>query len=259
YGEEIADLLRHSPTPARDLANVAWTAMTEPGDTPTMTNFGRAAALVGTPFAVVIAWAAAMSTGHALTQGREFVLPFLLPAAIVIPLAAWVAWLSARRSRLARPAITVPAGLAAGMLVIAYIPGAGIIVGEWWQGTTVAVVLWFAGMVLIGRLRAPWPAKVLLALVVLEVAIIAYVGIVLPRDMAPWSEALMWYPFGFVGIDGGTYSLMPQTVLLHDQLKLLPHALTVLTVVTLVRSYAAASDSSAASLRTPSSISAADR
>ncbi|WP_162907672.1 hypothetical protein, partial [Allorhizocola rhizosphaerae] len=48
YGEEIADLLRHSPTPARDLANVAWTAMTEPGDTPTMTNFGRAAALVGT-------------------------------------------------------------------------------------------------------------------------------------------------------------------------------------------------------------------
>jgi hypothetical protein len=48
-------------------------------------------------------------------------------------------------------------------------------------------------------------------------------------------------------------------VLLHDQLKFLPHALTVLTIVTLVRSYAVASDRSAASLRTPSSISVADR
>lgn len=265
YGDEIAGLLRESPTPGRDLANVALTAATEHAGTVTMSAFGKGALrilwLVALPFAIPGVWmigithaAIVLNLTGAGTDGMLFpAAAFIVPALIVFPSAVFLARRGGSDPRLVAPAVVVPVAFALGLLTLASIPGGGspwqvwtrqdslpgpnTLIGERWDGTSVAVLIWLAGMLLIGLARRwHWAVQAILAFAVLDIAIAAYILNTFPPGMKPIGEAWLWYPVslisqeGFSGLAGG---------LLEDTLKLLPQTLTVLTTFILVRAHRA--------------------
>jgi hypothetical protein len=274
YGEEIAGLLRRSPTPGRDLVNVALTAASEHAGTVTLSALAKGALrllwLVALPFAVPGVWMmgiplaaiafdiAGLGTGSPGagslgTDGLPFIAAtFIVPALIVFPAAVFLARRDGTGPSPVKPAAVVPVALAAGLLTLASIPGSGStpwqvwtnqdywpgpnsLIGERWDGTSVAVLTWLAGMLLIGALRRRhWAVNAVLAFAVLDLAIAAYILNAFPDGMKPLAEAWLWYPVslvsqeGFSGLAGG---------LLEDSLKMLPQTLTVLTVFILVRAH----------------------
>ncbi|MDI1463626.1 hypothetical protein QEZ54_21825 [Catellatospora sp. KI3] len=260
YGDEIAGLLRDSPRPWRDLADVAWCALgdriTHRAETFTMararTTALRTAWLLASPAALTAVLAAFMAAaGPLLLLAERFTrvdehAAHTAYAVMVLPAAALAALLGARTGRrgVARPWLAVPAAMAVGLVAIASVPDAGQILGEHTGASAAAIALWAAGTAVLARLglalrgRWRWPVQVLGALAVLELATMAYVLISLDAVRAPRQYAPLWYPTAMTAQDSGVVD--GAYLQLADVIKILPAMLTVCTVFVLAVSAAAA-------------------
>ncbi|MBV1850869.1 hypothetical protein [Catellatospora tritici] len=255
YGDEIADLLRDSPRPWRDLADVTWCALgdrvSHRAETITMarvrTTALRTAWLLASPAALTAVLVAFMAmTGPALFLTERFTRVDQQAvqsayAAMVLPAAVLAGLLGAWTGRLgvARPWLAVPAAMAVGLVAIAAVPDAGQILGEHTGASATAIVLWAAGTAALARLDLAlrerggprWAARTVGALVVLELATMTYVLVSLDPVRAPRQHALLWYPSAMTALDSG---LVDGAYLqLADVIKVLPAMLTMCTVFAL--------------------------
>ncbi|MEV4279868.1 hypothetical protein [Actinoplanes xinjiangensis] len=139
YGAEITDLLLHSPTPGRDLADVAWCALADRGASPTMSHarphLVRLTGLLVTPLVFGVALAAltgiavtvlAAVEGFGYRVGHRLV--DVVIAVSVAPVAAGTVWLArrtGRREHVATPIPVVSTALALGTIAVASLPYLG--------------------------------------------------------------------------------------------------------------------------------------
>ncbi|BCJ75581.1 hypothetical protein CS0771_51250 [Catellatospora sp. IY07-71] len=253
YGDEIADLLTNSPRPWRDLADVARAALGERlsggraalGEARARTVLWHLVRLMLMPAALtVVLVALTAAAGPVLFLADRWVdaergasvayAVMVLPAA----LPAWPAGLLLGRcARLAAPWLAVPVALALGLLVIAAVPGFGMVLGESLPGAAAAIAVWCAGTAALARwsgalsrVRAA-AVRVFGTVLLLQAATIAYVLTALAPGRAPRHLAAWWFPSAISGVDPG---LVDGAYLqLSDAIKFLPAVLAVCTVFAL--------------------------
>ncbi|NES17071.1 MULTISPECIES: hypothetical protein [Micromonospora] len=250
YGEEIAELLATSDTPARDLADTARCALrdrlTHRTETMTLAQARTAAAtlikLVVAPFAFGVLLLALLTTAGLLADmtGAHEATPY--GYALAVALAAASTWWSGRRMARTMPivaaAVVVPAALALGAAGISAVPHVGDVLGEVRAGSLAAVACWAAGAtglgwavsVLLrrGRRAAAWLSSGIGALLLLDAVTAVYVFTALPPERAPRHNAPLWYLSSMSWWDPG---LVDGAYLqLEDSIKMLPPVLTMCTV-----------------------------
>lgn len=255
YGAEITELLTHSPTPGRDLADVAWCALADRGASLTMSHARphllRLTGLLAAPLAFGVALATLASIAVAflgLLEGFGYRLSYRLVdgviAASVVPVAVGTVWLArrtGRREHIAAPIFVVPTALAVGTIAVASLPYIGESLGETWWATLMSSLCWYAatialatgGTALIQRARigTAWTLMVLGGLAILELTCTVYMLLVHHSYGLPLSSAFGAYPVVITGVD-------PRLVgdpagQLAEALKGLPALLTVCTAFTL--------------------------
>jgi hypothetical protein len=255
YGAEITELLTHSPTPGRDLADVAWCALADRGASLTMSHARphliRLAGLLVAPLVFGVALAAL--AGIAVTvlgavEGFGYQVGYRLVdvviAVSVVPVAAGTVWLArrtGRREHVGTPILVVPTALALGTIAVASLPYLGEAVGETWSATLVSSVCWCAatlvlaigGAALMQRARtgAAWTVMVLGGLAILELTCTVYVLLVHRSYGLPPSSAFGAYPVVITGMDPGLVG--DPAGQLAEALKGLPALLTVCTAFTI--------------------------
>jgi hypothetical protein len=255
YGEEIADLLAKSPTPVRDLADVAWCALndriTRQTETMTMAHARTGALtlvkLLLAPLGFAIALLTLMvMTGPVLNMVVDLGIDVERAAPVaysllVVPVGLLAWWLGLRLGRsgtVPAACAAVPAALALGVLALASVPGAGQALGETLNSSVLATLCWCAGIATLGlllraliergRAAAAWFTGAAGGLVLLSLSTIAYVLSAMDAVRAPREYAPYWYLSAISGIDPG---LVDNAHLqLSDAVKLLPSVLTVCTV-----------------------------
>ncbi|MFC6020275.1 hypothetical protein ACFP2T_29410 [Plantactinospora solaniradicis] len=255
YGPEIADLLTHSPTPVRDLADVTWCALWDRvvrgaqalSMARARTGVLALARLLLIPLGLTIALLVLMvATGPVLNLMVALGIDVERTASMIhslsllpVGLLAW--WLGRRLGRTgAVPAAwaLAPTALAVGLLAIAALPGVGVVLGETPGSSTLAVLCWSAGTAVTcrllrtaverGRVARAWLTGVVGGLVLLTLSTIGYVWSSIDAVRAPRGSAPYWYLSAISGIDPG---LVDNTYLqLSDAVALLPSALTACTV-----------------------------
>ena len=179
YGAEITELLTHSPTPGRDLADVTWCALADRGASLTMSHTRphllRLTGLLAAPLAFGVALVTVASLAVAvlgLLEGFgywvEYRLADVVTATSVVPVAVGTVWLArrmGRREHIAAPILVVPTALALGIIAVASLPLLGETLGETWWATLVSSLCWCAatfalatgGAALIQRARTASP------------------------------------------------------------------------------------------------------
>jgi hypothetical protein len=251
YGAEIADLLSHSPKPARDLADVAWCAVADRGASVTVAavrpHLIRLTGLIAAPFAFGVALAAAASVALVFLGALEgsgsaigYRLADVVIAASVLPVVAATVWLARRAGRgesVRAPLFVVPTTLALGIIAVASLPSVGQAVGETWSAAVVAALCWYGGVLALangatavarwGRGGFAWLVAALGGFAVLELACTAYVLLVHRAYGLSRSSAFSAYPAVITGFGGDPAGQMA------DALKGLPALLTVCTAFTL--------------------------
>lgn len=253
YGDEIAELLTDSATPARDLADTAWCALRDRAAhrTETLTvPQARTAAftlfkLLITPFAFGVLLLTMLAlTGMAVDLSTLHEAgPYAFTLIIVLALlpAWWLGRWMARTEPIAASAVVVPVTLGLGLAGIAAVPYLGVAVGEVRAGTLAAAACWAGGAIALGlgvrallrrgRRAAAWIAGGFGALLLMEAATAAYVLTALSPERAPRRFAPLWYPssvtFWDPGVVDGAYRQ------LEDSIKGLPPVLTMCTVFVL--------------------------
>jgi hypothetical protein len=255
YGAEITELLTHSPTPGRDLADVAWCALADRGASLTMSHARphllRLTGLLAAPLAFGVALAALASVAVAvlgLLEGFGYRVGYRLAdvviAASVVPVAVGTVWLArrtGRREHIAAPIFVVPTALALGIVAVASVPYIGEALGETWWATLMSSLCWYAatfalatgGAALIQRAKtgAAWMVMALGGVAILELTCTVYVLLVHRSYGLPSSSAFGAYPVVITGIDPGLVGAPAGQ--LAEALKGLPALLTVCTVFTL--------------------------
>jgi hypothetical protein len=255
YGAEITELLTHSPTPVRDLADVAWCALTDRGASLTMSrarpHLLRLTGLLAAPLAFGVALAALAGAALSVLGFLEgfgyrvgYRLADVVIAASVVPVAVATAWLarrSGRREHIAAPVFVVPTAMVLGIVALASLPYLGEALGETWWATLVSSLCWYAAMLalaasgaaLIQRARtgAAWMVMVLGGLAILELTCTVYALLVHRSYGLPSSSAFSAYPVVITGIDPGLVG--DPGGQLAEALKGLPALITVCTTFTL--------------------------
>ncbi|WP_213450860.1 hypothetical protein [Rhizomonospora bruguierae] len=206
YGDEIAELLAASDTPARDLADTARCALRDrlSHRTETMTVFqARTAAvtltkLVAAPCAFSVLLFALLTTGGLLADvtGAHQAAPYGYALAVALAAASmwWFGRRVARSGPIAVPAVVVPVALALGVAGINAAPYVGDVFGEVRAGSLVAVGGWAIGAaglawavsVLLrrGRRAAAWLSSGVGALLLLDAVTAVYVVTALSPERA---------------------------------------------------------------------------
>lgn len=255
YGAEITELLTHSPTPGRDLADVAWCALADRGASMTMSHARphllRLTGLLAAPLAFGIALATLAGFGIAvlgLLEGFGYQVGYqfanVMIAASMVPVAVGTVWLARRtdrREQILAPTIVVPTALALGVVAVSSLPYLGQALGETWSATLVSSLCWCAatfalatgGAALMRRARigVAWMVMVLGGLAILELTCTVYVLLVHRSYGLPSLTAFGAYPVVITGIDPGLIG--DQAGQLAEALKGLPALLTVCTAFTL--------------------------
>ncbi|MBE1492259.1 hypothetical protein [Plantactinospora soyae] len=255
YGAEIADLLTHSPTPVRDLADVTWCALADRvvrgAQALTLararTGVFILAKLLLIPLGLTIALLVLMvAAGPPLNLMVALDIDVERTASMVhslsiLPLGLLAWWLGRRLGRSgAVPAAwaLAPTALAVGLLALAALPGVGVILGETPDSATLAILCWSAGTAVTCRLlrtalvhrrvARAWLTGLGGGLVLLTLSTIGYVWSAIDAARAPRGSAPYWYLSAISGIDPG---LVDDTHLqLADAVALLPSVLTACTV-----------------------------
>ncbi|TDC69127.1 hypothetical protein E1193_30755 [Micromonospora sp. KC606] len=263
YGDEIADLLTHSSRPVRDLADVAWCALTDRREhftvhrpciaKSTMVKLLAAPAIFG--MALLIALSAVLMVFNNIDNARTgYQSIAIASAATVLPVALLaVRWGRSigRRGAIAAPGLVVPAALATvvtALWVLPSIPLSGESLGASLVATLPATVTWCVGMSVLITVTARLRGRGVLSAVVtvaggylvLELSTIANVLSVLDAQAAPRQDALLWYPATITGYDPGL--VMGTNDMLHDAVGILPAVLTICTVFALAIVTNAATD-----------------
>jgi hypothetical protein len=160
YGAEITELLTRSPTPGRDLANVAWCAIADRGATLSMSNarphLTRLAGLLAAPLACGVALATlagAAASGMALLEGYGYRVGYRFAdaaiAASVVPVGVSTVWLARRialRATIPTTAFVAPTAIALGTVAMASLPYLGEALGEVRWATLLSSLCWYAAM-----------------------------------------------------------------------------------------------------------------
>lgn len=251
YGAEITELLTHSPTPGRDLADVAWCALADRGASLTMSHARphllRLTGLLAAPLAFGIALATLASIAIAvlgLLEGFGYRIGYQLVdvviAASVVPVAMGTVWLArrtGRREHIAAPTFVVPTALAVGTIAVASLPYIGESLGETWWATLMASLCWYAATIVLAtggaaltqraRTGTAWTVMVLGGLAILELTCTVYVLLVHRSYGLPSSSAFGAYPVVITGIDPALVG--DPAGHLTETLKGLPALLTVCT------------------------------
>ncbi|GAB3137463.1 hypothetical protein GCM10027290_03230 [Micromonospora sonneratiae] len=255
YGEEIRELLTDSPTPVRDLADVAWCALidriTRARESMSLARARTSARTLGKlllvpPICTVALVTLMMAVGPVLNMmvalgvDTARAAPVVHSSAVVpVGLLAW--WLGRRVGRngaVSAAWLAAPATLTVGLLLITGLPGAGIVLGEDRNSSILAVLCWCAGVAALGPLlrvlagRGRTATALLTAtaggLALLTLTTITYVVSAVEPIRAPRQYALYWYLSSLSGVDPG---LVDNGYLqLADAVKFLPALLTVCTV-----------------------------
>lgn len=263
YGDELADLLTHSPTPGRDLVDVTWCALTDRRETLTVPRALAGALtlvkLLVAPFAFgMLLLTLMMVIGQILNLAHSAGLisyePYELPgiggmqwldpifyAAAIVPAALIVRWLGRRLGRaeqLIAPGVVVPVALTLGFAAIVGVPGVGQALGETMPAAMAAATAWGLAMIALiravallrerGRSTVASFTAVVGAFIVLELSAITYVVTAIPADSAPRQHALWWYLSMITGIDTGLVDSANGQ--LADAMKGGPGVLTLCTV-----------------------------
>lgn len=255
YGAEITELLTRSPTPARDLADVAWCALADRGASLTMSNARphllRLTGLLAAPLAFGVALATLAGAAVSVLAVLEgfghrvgYRLADVIVAASVVPVAAGTVWLARRtdrREQIAAPAFVVPTALALGTVAVARLPYLGEALGETWWATLVSSLCWCAatfalatgGAALIRRARtgAAWMVMAVGGLAILELTCTVHVLLVHRMYGLPSSSAFGAFPVVIAGINPGLIG--DPAGQLAEALKGLPALLTVCTAFAL--------------------------
>lgn len=255
YGDEISEMLAHSPRPGRDLADVAWCALADRGASLTVSHARphllRLTGLLAAPLAFGVALATLASVAVAvlgLVEGFGYRLGYRLAdvaiAASVVPVAAGTVWLArrtGRRATIAAPTFVVPTALTLGTIAVASLPYWGQALGEIWWATLVSSLCWYAATLALGaggtalmrraRTRAAWTITALGGLAVLDLTCTVYVLLVHHSYGLPASSAFSAYPVLITGADPGLVGDPAGQV--AEALKGLPALLTVSTAFTL--------------------------
>ncbi|MFI7213745.1 hypothetical protein [Micromonospora maritima] len=250
YGDEIAELLAASDTPARDLADAARCALrdrlTQRPETMSAARARTAAVtlikLVVAPFAFSVLLLALLVTAGLLADvtGAHEAAPYGYTGAVALAVASmwWFGRWMARTVPIVAAAVVVPAALALGVAGISAVPPVGEVLGDVRAGSLAAVACWAIGAtglgwavsVLLrrGRRAAAWLSSGMGALLLLDAVTAVYVFTALPPERAPRHNAPLWYlstvSWWDPGLVDGAYRQ------LEDSIKLLPPVLTMCTV-----------------------------
>ncbi|MEU1839420.1 hypothetical protein [Micromonospora chersina] len=261
YGDEIAELLAASDTPARDLADTARCALhdrlTRRAETITLAQARTAAfivfKLVVAPLAFGVLLLLLLTTAGLLADmtGAHEAAPYGYTLAVALAAASmwWFGRWMARSEPIVAAAVVIPAALALGVGGISAVPPIGDVLGEVRAGSLAAVACWAVGAtglgcavsVLLrrGRRVAAWLSSVLGALLLLDAVTAVYVVTALPPERAPRHNAPLWYPSAMSWWDPGLVDGAYRQ--LEDSIKMLPPMLTMCTVFLLAVVGAAAS------------------
>jgi hypothetical protein len=198
YGAEIEDLLESSKHPGRDLANVAWHALTERRPVPSGRHLVRALGLLTAPiWFAVAAYFGYMAPGLVVGMLQQYGgytdlndTRWLAPS--VLAVAGVVAGVG-RRHRIVSPGAVVPVALTAGLLLTPFIPFVNLFVGVR-AGTpeTCAAATWGAALIVVARLgRSSAPVLVGGGILVNELALTVY-GLAAhgAAPLAQWPDAM---------------------------------------------------------------------
>ncbi len=256
YGDEIADLLVHSPRPLRDLADVAWCALTDRREhftvprpriaKSTMLKLLAAPVVFGT--ALLFAISAVLAVFNTVDEGADYQAVAIASAAAMLPVALLAAWWGrslGHKDAMKSPGLVIPIALAVvvtTMWTAPSIPLVGESVGASLVATLPATVTWCVGLMVLIAVTAKLRSRGLgsLATVVaiaggflmLELSTIAKVLSVLDAQAAPRVDALWWYPATITGYDPGL--VMSTHDMLHEAVGIMPAVLTICTVFALV-------------------------
>ncbi|MFC7247120.1 hypothetical protein ACFQO7_31985 [Catellatospora aurea] len=258
YGDEVADMLVHSPRPARDLADVAWCALSDRlsqrPETMTMAEARSRtftlATIMAAPVvfgaALLVALSAVIMVFNNVDPGAGYQTVAIASAAMLVPVALLALWWGRRMGRtrlIAAPGLVVPLALAAAVTLVWTVPSipmAGESLGESLLATIPATATWCLGLMGLITVRAKLRegGRLMAVLVtafgglmVLELSTIANVLSVLDAHAAPRKDALWWYPATISGYDPGL--VFGTNDMLHDAVGVLPAVLTLCTVFSL--------------------------
>ena len=226
YGAEIDELLAHSPTPGRDLADVARCALTDRLAASAAPHgrrqLVRYAGLLAAPAALglalltfaflgLLAMGLAELAGIRISDGlgRYVMAAAVLPGGVA---AIWLADRLADRMRVGAPGLVVPTVLALGIVAAGSLPYVGEGLGEarWpvlvgavgcWWAATVATACGGGALLRRGRRRAAAAVMVLGGLAAAELACAGYVLLVLDVLTVPGWSAAAAYPTALTAAD----------------------------------------------------------
>ncbi|MGW9193657.1 hypothetical protein [Micromonospora chersina] len=250
YGDEIAELLAASDTPARDLADTARCALhdrlTRRAEPITVARARTAGfivfKLVVAPLAFGVLLLLLLTTAGLLADvtGAHEAAPYGYTLAVALAAASmwWFGRWMAHSVSIVAAAVVVPAALALGVAGISAVPPIGDVLGEVRAGSLTAVACWAVGAtglgcavsVLLrrGRRVAAWLSSVLGALLLLDAVTAVYVVTALPPERAPRHNAPLWYLSAMSWWDPGLVDGAYRQ--LEDSIKMLPPMLTMCTV-----------------------------
>jgi hypothetical protein len=255
YGAELADLLNHSPTPRRDLVDVAWCALADRGESLAMSQLRsgllRITALASAPIAVLIAWGIVFALPLPLlnllpdAQGpaiQGFITAWFAVSVLTVTVTAmWLGRRSGSRRPLVAPAFVVPSTLAAGAITVASVPYVRDVQGNVWSASVVSTVFWCLATIVLassittllrlGRARVAALTAASGALVILDLTFVIDAVLSLPAGYASMPSALWWYPATITGVDFGL--VQSPNGELGDALRALPIVLTACTAFAL--------------------------
>jgi hypothetical protein len=272
YGEEISDLLVNSPTPVRDLADVAWCALRDriSQQTEPMTMLrARAGALTLAKLLLIpLGFAIALVALTPVLGPMQFTLEGLgislgqpespgygILGVLPVGLLAW--WLGRRLGQagtIAAGWALVPAALALSMIAMAGVPGPGMILGETASSSMLATLCWGVGLAALGllvrnlmhrnRVAAGWTAGIGGGLLVLTLSTATYVfsggaiSLALPPDFSAVPVVSREHaPYWYLGLISGIYpddaGVSGDFIMLSDAVKALPAVHTLCTIFTL--------------------------
>ncbi|MFD2762623.1 hypothetical protein [Micromonospora eburnea] len=250
YGDEIAELLATSDTPARDLVDTARCALrdrlTQRTEAMTVAQARIAGVtlikLVAAPFMFGVLLLALMVTAGlaADVTGAHEAAPYWGTLAVALAVASmwWFGRWMAHSGPIVAATVVVPAALALGVAGINAVPRVGDVLGAVRAGSLAAVACWAVGAtglgwavsVLLrrGRRAAAWLSGGTGALLLLDAVTAVYVFTALPPERAPRHNAPLWYlstmSWWDPGLVDGAYRQ------LQDSIKMLPPVLTMCTV-----------------------------